>query len=310
MGGPLRVLVTGAGGFVGRWAIAHIARSFPSAVVLPIGYGTATAVDITQADDINAIVASFRPTAVLHFAGLSSTVRAKNEPHAAWATNLFGTMYLAEAVMRHAPAARLVNAGSSEVYGGSFAAVAGIADENTPLHPLSVYAATKAAADLMLGQMAEDGLSVVRCRPFNHTGPGQTTDFALSAFAAQIAAAECGEQDPVVRVGNLDARRDFLDVRDVVDAYILAMTTPTLPSGSVLNIASGQARRIGDALGSLLRLSTTPIRIERNPSLMRPSDVPVASGKAARAHDLLGWRPRIAWERTLLDLLDHHRRRP
>lgn len=306
---PSRILVTGAGGFVGRWATARLARSHPGAEVLSIGHNAAVAIDITQAETVDAVVAAFRPTTVLHLAGFSSTVKAKADPHAAWTTNLFGTMYLAEAILRHAPTARFVNAGSSEVYGGSFAATGGIADEDTPLHPLNVYASTKAAADLMLGQMAERGLSVVRCRPFNHTGPGQSTDFALSAFAAQIAAAERGERSPVITVGNLDARRDFLDVRDVVDAYILAAATPALLPGSVLNIASGQARRIGDALESLLALSAVPMRVERDPSLMRSSDVPIAAGRADRAHNLLGWRPHIPWERTLVDLLNYHRGR-
>lgn len=301
--------MTGAGGFVGRWAMARLAQALPDAEVLAVGHDAEVVLDITQADAVDALVASFRPTAVLHLAGLSSSVKARDEPRTAWAINLFGTMNLAESVLRHSPAARFVNAGSSEVYGGSFAAAGGVADEGTPLHPLNTYALTKAAADLLLGQMAEAGLAVVRCRPFNHTGPGQSTDFALPAFAAQIAAAERGERDPVVRVGNLDARRDFLDVRDVVEAYLLAVTTPKLPHGIVFNIASGRARRIGDSLEALLRLSAIPMRIERDPALMRSSDVPLAFGKADRARELLGWRPSMRWETTLGDLLDDHRGR-
>ena len=131
----------------------------------------------------------------------------------------------------------------------------------------------------------------------------------MPAFAAQIAAIERGERDPVMRVGNLDARRDFLDVRDVVEAYRLAATVPSLPRGVVLNIASGEPRRIGDVLDALLAMSRAAIRVERDPALMRPSDVPVTAGNASRARDLLGWQPRIPWETTLRDVLDDHRRR-
>ncbi len=131
----------------------------------------------------------------------------------------------------------------------------------------------------------------------------------MPAFAAQIAAIERGGREPVLRVGNLDARRDFLDVRDVVEAYLLAATVPGLPRGAVLNVASGEPRRIGDVLDALLALSRASIRVERDPALMRPSDVPVTAGDAARARELLGWRPRIPWETTLRDVLDDHRRR-
>ena len=113
----------------------------------------------------------------------------------------------------------------------------------------------------------------------------------MPAFAAQIAAIERGEREPVLRVGNLDARRDFLDVRDVVEAYLLAATAPSLPRGVVLNVASGEPRRIGDVLDALLVMSRVAIRVERDPALMRPSDVPVTAGNAARARTLLSWRP-------------------
>ena len=304
-----RILVTGAGGFVGRWAMARLSAALPGAEVLAAGHGVALALDVTRADEVDGLVRRVRPTAVIHLAGMSSPVKARAETRAAWDVNLFGTMNLAEAVLRHAPEARFINAGSSEIYGGSFNADGGAVDEDTPLAPLNPYATTKAAADLLLGQLAEEGLIVVRFRPFNHTGPGQSTAFALPSFAAQIAAAERGTCEPAIRVGNLDARRDFLDVRDVVEAYLCAITAPVLPRGAVLNLASGEPRRIGDALDALLAMSRVPIRIERDETLMRASDVPVTRGEAARARALLGWSPTIPWEQTLRDVLDDHRRR-
>ena len=307
-----RILVTGAGGFVGGWMTTHLGAALPGAEVLAVGYAGSAgtpSLDVTRADDVDALVERFRPTCVLHLAGVSSLARARTETRAAWDVNLFGTVHLAEAVLRHVPEARLIHAGSSEVYGGSFNTAGGTVDEGALLAPLNPYASTKAAADLVLGQMAEAGLDAVRFRPFNHTGPGQSTAFAVPAFAAQIAAVERGERPPVLRVGNLDAQRDFLDVRDVVQAYRLAVTAPSLPRGVVLNVASGEPRRIGDVLDALLGLSRIPIRVERDEALMRPSDVPLTAGNAARARDLLGWRPSIPWETTLLDVLDDHRRR-
>ncbi len=306
-----RILVTGAGGFVGGWMTRRLAAALPGAEVLPTGHGAdgGPRLDVTRVADVDALVERFRPTAVIHLAGVSSLVQARAEHRAAWDINLFGTMNLAEAVMRHAPEARFVHAGSSEVYGGSFNATGGTVDEETSLAPLNPYATTKAAADLLLREMAETGLQAVRFRPFNHTGPGQSTAFAVSSFAAQIAAIEHGEREPVMRVGNLDARRDFLDVRDVVEAYLLAATASSLPRGVVLNLASGEPRGIGDILDALLRLSSVAIRVDRDPALMRPSDIPVTAGNAARARALLGWCPSIPWETTLRDILDDHRRR-
>ncbi len=308
MGSPQRILITGAGGFVGRWTIRRLAEALPGADVSAAGRGADIALDVTRADEVNALIKQVRPTTVIHLAGMSSPVRARAETRAAWDVNLFGTMNIVEAMRYHVPEARLINAGSAEIYGGSFKDGRGAVDERTPLAPLNPYATTKAAADLLLGEVAEAGLDAVRFRPFNHTGPGQSTAFAVPAFASQIAAAERGGE-PVIRVGNLEARRDFLDVRDVVEAYMLALTAPSLPRGAVLNLASGEPRRIGDALDAMLRMSRVPIRIECDGTLMRPSDVPVTVGDAARARVLLGWHPTIPWEQTLRDVLDDHRRR-
>ena len=309
MDGSPRILVTGAGGFVGGWMTTRLRAALPGAEVVAAGAASGPALDVTQAAEVDGFVERFRPTAVIHLAGVSSLVKARAETRSAWDVNLFGTLNLAEAVLRHAPHARFVQAGSSEVYGGAFNAAGGTVDESAQLAPLNPYATTKAAADLMLGEMAEAGLHAVRMRPFNHIGPGQSTSFAVPAFAAQIAAVERGEREPVMRVGNLDSRRDFLDVRDVVAAYLLAATGPALPRGVVINVASGEPRRIGDVLALLLKMSGTAIRVEQDPGLSRPSDVPVTAGDATRARELLGWCPSIPFETTLRDVLDYHRRR-
>ena len=156
--------------------------------------------------------------------------------------------------------------------------------------------------------MAEAGLRSVRFRLFNHTGPGQSPQFVVPAFASQIAAIERGDRSPVMKVGNLEARRDFLDVRDVVEAYAAAVGALDLPGGIVVNVASGIPRRMGDVLDAMLAMSGADITVERDEALMRPTDIPVTAGDARRAASMLGWRPAIAWETTLRDVLDAHRR--
>ena len=256
---------------------------------------------------MEALLAAVRPTAVIHLAAVSSAAEARDDARLAWDVNLRGTSTLAEAVMRHAPEARFLYAGSSEAYGRSFSGVSTPLDETAALNPRNVYAATKAAADLMLGQMAEDGLRVVRFRPFNHTGPGQSPRFVVAAFAGRIAAIEQGERPAVMTVGNLDAQRDFLDVRDVVAAYALAIEAQALTPYAVYNLASGRPRRIGDVLAALLALSRVRISVETDEALLRPSETPIAVGDARRAHDELGWRPRIPWETTLRETLEASR---
>ncbi len=311
MAKPLRILVTGADGFVGGWLIRHLRTVLPSddteITATSRRRGDGTALDITDAAAVNAMLAAVRPTAVIHLAAVSSAGEARDDARLAWDVNLHGTLTLAEAVMRYAPEARFLYAGSSEAYGRSFGRLSTPLDETAALNPRTVYAATKAAADLMLGQMAEDGLRVVRFRPFNHTGPGQSPRFVVAAFAHRIAAIERGETPAVMKVGNLDAQRDFLDVRDVVAAYALAMQAQDLATYAVYNLATGIPRRIGDVLASLLALSRMQIRVATDEVLLRPTETPIAVGDARRAHDDFGWRPRIAWETTLRETLDASR---
>lgn len=307
-----RVLVTGAEGFVGSWLLAELSSNLPAgATVLATGHQVTArvtrALDVTDRSAVDDLVHDFRPTCVVHLAAISSLTRARAEGRETWNVNLFGTLNLAEAVLQHAPDARFLFASSSEVYGGSFNDVGGVADETTLLDPRNPYAATKAAADLMLGQMASAGLRSVRLRLFNHTGPGQSTAFAVPAFAAQVAAIERGLQPPVLKAGNVDARRDLLDVRDVVAAYRLVIAAPVLPNGIAINIASGVPRRIGDIIDALVDMSPVAIEVELDKALLRPTDVPLTMGDARRAKELLGWEPSIPWDTTLHDILSAHR---
>jgi GDP-4-dehydro-6-deoxy-D-mannose reductase len=203
-----------------------------------------------------------------------------------------------EAAARHAPEARVLLVCSADAYGSAEPGAAPFT-EAAPLRPTSPYARTKAAAELLGGAYAARGLDVVCTRSFNHTGPGQAAVFVLPSFARQAAEIAAGKREPLLRVGNLDSVRDFLDVDDVVRAYV-ALCDRQAPSG-VYNVASGRAVRIGDALDTILRLTEVSPRVEVDPERFRPTDYAV--GDATRLRGTTGWAPQVALEDTLARLV-------
>ena len=308
---PRCILVTGAAGFVGRHLLAALRRAFPDATLIPTALTPrpeCRLLDVTDVASVHATVRAVRPDACIHLAGVTFLPSAQSDPDLAWRVNLLGTVALARAVLAEAPSCRFLFVSSAEVYGRSFQPGLPL-DEAARLDPANTYAATKAAADLAVGALAADGLCAVRLRPFNHTGPGQSADFVLPAFARQVARIEAGLQEPRLGTGALDRMRDFLDVRDVCAAYVACLQAETMPAGTILNLASGSARRIGDVLRDLLALAGVDAAVEAAPALRRASDIPVAVGDASRARKVLGWQPRIAWETTLRDVLEDWRAR-
>lgn len=314
----MRIIVTGAAGFVGPHFVAAVQRRcgldvriVPTALkseAHPI-LGAVRALDVTDGAAIMRMVDEVRPTHIVNLAGISVPMVAMGDPALAWRVHLHATLDLARAVQEKAPECWLIHVGSGLVYGESASSGRELA-EDTLLAPLDEYAVTKAAADLALGALARRGLKCVRFRPFNHTGPGQSEDFFAPAVAMQLARIKAGLVPPVVRVGNLDAERDFLDVRDVALAYALAVErSADLEPGIVLNVASGVPRRTADTLRRLVELSGLDVQIEQDPARLRPSDLRRIVGDASRLRKQLGWQPQHSFDSTLRDLLEYCRAR-
>jgi GDP-4-dehydro-6-deoxy-D-mannose reductase len=282
---------------------AALTGAYPEAVLLT------DPVDLRDGGAVAALVAAAKPDVCIHLAAVATVAAARQDEARAWDVNLHGSLRLAHALLRYARDCQMLFVSSGDVYGGAGLSEGPI-DENTPLAPKNLYAATKAAADLALGAMTGQGLAVVRLRPFNHTGPGQSAELVIPAFARQIARIAAGLQAPLLEVGDLDPWRDFLDVRDVCAAYLACIDRrEALPPGIILNIGSGRPRRIGDVLAELMTLAGVTAEVHTTSSRVRANDVQRTVANPAQACALLGWTPVVPWSQTLADVLDHWRRR-
>ncbi|MEO9174858.1 MAG: GDP-mannose 4,6-dehydratase [Gaiellales bacterium] len=290
----MRTLVTGSHGFAGRHAVVRLGADGIEAYEFEG--------DIRDPDTCLAQVRAAAPDTVLHLAAIASVADAWRQPELVQEVNVGGTRNVLDAVARAAPDARVVLVSSAEVYGAVAEAEQPIG-EHTPLRPLSPYAESKVDAERVA--RAASGVETVIARPFPHIGPGQDERFAIASFASQIAAIERGDGPPVIRVGNLDARRDVSDVRSIVAAYSLLLSAPEA-TGSY-NVCSGRAERIGDLLDRLLALSERRIEVVTDPDRLRPSDIPLLCGDPSRIERELGWRLAHPIDQTLADTLDFFR---
>ena len=304
-----RVLLTGAHGFVGSYVRRALAACAPAALVTAVGSkrgprqrGSRT-VDVLDRSAVFDLVAEIQPEVVIHLAAQSSVGLAQGGAvDLTWTVNVAGTLNLALAIARHAPAASVIFASSAEVYGMGDAGQQ--MTEDTRLVPLNAYARSKLIAERLIADILAPTTQLIIARPFNCTGPGQRETFVLPSSAAQIARAEAGLQEPRLRIGNLEVIRDFLDVRDVARAYIgLIEGRSSLPARLAVNIASGRPYRLRDLLDRLRRMSSIPIAVEIDRTRLRLADVPVAYGAADRLRDATGWSPEIEMDQTLADLL-------
>lgn len=298
----MRALVTGAGGFVGHHLLTHLETENDDVIASDRSSGGP---DLTDRHAVANLVADTRPEVIFHLGGFSDVGASWDEPIGALHANAVGTLHVLLAAADH-DVDRVLVAGSADVYGQVADAQRPIT-EDTPLRPVSPYAASKAAADMLALQAHLGwGVETIRVRAFNHLGPGQSDRFVASSLAARIARNEV-DGGTEIPVGNLSARRDFTDVRDVVAAYRLLVLRGE--PGEVYNVCSGRAIEIADLAARLLERTDTPMTLEIDPSRYRPVDVPMLVGDPTRIESATGWRPRIALDTTLEDVLDDHRRR-
>ncbi len=248
-----------------------------------------------------AILRDVQPEHIYHLAGYAHVGRSFQEPEASWEGNLTATRGLYDAVVRWGGRPRILFVGSGLVYGESEAAAEGC-EETCLLRPDSPYAASKAAADLVSYQYTRHpGLDIVRVRPFNHIGPRQSPQFAVSSFARQLVAIERGRQPAVLEAGNLQSQRDLTDVRDVVAAYVLLMERGR--TGEVYNIGSGQTCAMQTVLDRLVALSGVKVEVRQKASLVRGTDLAVIRANAGKLRRETGWSPRYTLDQTLIDTL-------
>jgi GDP-4-dehydro-6-deoxy-D-mannose reductase len=311
-----RVLMTGASGFVGRRLAPALQAAYPAAAFAAVTHRpsdtcpgwTTFCLDLADADAINEAVRSWRPNLVVHLAAQSSVGQEARLAEETWRINAGGALNLASAIARTVRESIVFNVSTGEVYGSSF--LNGPASEKTPLSPRSVYARSKAAAETIFEDVLPPESHLVTVRPLNHTGAGQDERFVLPSFAAQIARIEAGLVPPKLQVGNLGVERDFLDVRDVIDAYLRILAgAEALPRRAVLNVASGQPRRIGDLLDVMVGASTRWFELEIDPARTRPAEIPRAVGDAAALRRDFGWIPKHSVDELVMGLLTYWRAR-
>jgi GDP-4-dehydro-6-deoxy-D-mannose reductase len=314
----LKALITGISGFVGShlseyllantdWQLAGTVyglyeniRGFCDQIEL-------YPAELSRLPVVEFVLDQARPDVVFHLAAMAVTGNSWRDPAMTLQMNVGMQANILQAIVNLGLDCRVLVIGSSEEYGAALAGDRPV-DEGTPFRPLNPYAVSKVAQDLLgLQYHLSHELDVVRVRPFNHIGPRQGLGFVVPDFASQVAQIEIGLQKPVLRVGNLAARRDFTDVRDVVRAYHLLLLHGR--SGEVYNVGSGRAHAIQEILDRFLAWCAVPIQVERDPNRLRPSDIPKVVCDFGRLEACTGWKPAIGFEQSLCDVLNDWRRR-
>lgn len=311
----MRILVTGAGGFVGPYLVELLVKrdhrvfallgpteSPPDSPAENVQYLTA---DIVDPAGVRAAVERAHPDMVYHLAGWSHIGKAINQAPAVYSVNLMGTIHLYEALREVSPRAKVLFVGTGASY-GPVTPGAPPPDEDEPLHPLEPYAGSKAAADMASVQYFRAfALPVVRVRPFNIIGPGQKPSFVCSEWARRLVRMELGLEKPLLQVGKLDVERDFTDVRDIAPAFetILCHANP----GEVFNLGHGQAVPVGDILNTLKDMVNVSVKVVQDPAKLRKVEPARVTGSVTRAKERFDWKPAISLQQSLADIVQYWR---
>jgi GDP-4-dehydro-6-deoxy-D-mannose reductase len=302
-------LITGAAGFVGRHLWQALTKEGAEVIAADLnparlaGVARIVALDITREEQVRQLVLEKRPDWIVHLAAWSRVGTSFAQPREVWRVNVAGTRNVLSAA-RESKRARVLVVSSAEVYGNR-------AQQPVPelpwreLKPLTPYGRSKLAAEKIA--MVEYADLAICARPFPHLGPGQALGFVVPDFVSQIVEVERGKAKPVLRVGNLEVRRDWLDVRDVVQAYVLLLRKGRL--GEVYNICTGRAYALKELLQQLLALARVRIRVEKDPARIRPVDVPVLVGSPRKIERETGWKAERPLEQTLREVIEEWRQR-
>ena len=310
-----KVFITGATGFVGRYLIRLLSienyqiygTAYPELPEKAEFEETTTLynIDIRSEEDISSAIKDVVPDKIFHLAAVSNVGHSWRKRKETMESNLMGSFYVFESVRQFAPKARILFVSSSDVYGISAPVKEALSEDIDP-KIVSPYAFTKVCGEQLSQFYSEiEGLDVVIARPFPHTGPGQSSDFVCSDWALQIAKIEMGLVEPVIKTGNLDVRRDFSDVRDVVKAYIFLLEKGG--RGEIYNVCSGRAAALNDILKILLSFSSKKIEVKVDPDKMRKADIPLLLGNNEKIRNELNWLPEIPLDQTLKELLNYWR---
>ena len=314
---PLNALITGYDGFVGPHLAEHLLEQGRN-VTGTIYSGTSplsplhedlrgqirtVSFDIESFQEVRSLVAEVRPDEVYHLAGISHVPTSWENPRKTFSVNVMGGINLLDSLRMNEQPVKVLIVTSAEVY-GKLKREDLPAMESHPLKPENPYAASKAALDVISRQWSHfENMQIIRVRPFSHTGPGQSSDFVCPAFSRQIASISLGKSEPVMKVGDLSAKRDFTDVRDIVRGYRLILEQAE--NGNVFNICSGESRKISEILDVLKSFSDKKIRVETDPEKLRPVEIPETLGSRDKIKNVTGWEPQIPFEKTLQDIYEY-----
>ena len=313
-----KVLITGITGFAGSYLAEHLLSlggyDVSGTYLIDASLKSVGAikdklrlvkVDLSEEESVANLVKTTQPEAIFHLAALTSPADSFNNPSETITNNISLQVNLLEEIRKNNLYPKILIVSSADIYGLVSQKDLPM-DENTPMMPTNPYSVSKIAQDFLgYTYYTAYKLQIVRVRPFNHIGPKQSPHFVVSSFAKQIAEIEKGKRESVLRVGNLEAKRDFTDVRDMVEAYVLAIEKGKV--GEVYNIGSGTSYKISDILDKLISMSSSKIRVEKDEDLTRPNDNPELVCNASKFISLTDWKPKISIETTLRNTLDYWR---